>query len=103
MAKQYTHQEDDEQMMVREDILAYPQGVTIPITLPTTGSYTVEDLKRELTDFALRLLHKPTSTTTTLKSLSQLDPSIQELCGICHVAENDLNGDYARELMVGDL
>lgn len=33
---------------------------------------------------------------TTMKSLNQLDPMLQELCGICHVDENDLNGESAR-------
>lgn len=33
--------------------------------------------------------------TPMMKPLSQLDPALQELCGICHVDENDLNGDKA--------
>ena len=57
MAKQYTTQEN-EPLMANEDAVAYPQGVTIPITLPTTGDYSVEFLKKELTDFAMRLLHR---------------------------------------------
>lgn len=64
MAKQYTHQEDDEPTMVNENVIAYPQGVTIPITLPTTGSYSVEYLKKELTDFAIKLLHRSESEST---------------------------------------
>ena len=35
--------------------------------------------------------------TSRMKSLNQLDPTLQELCGICHVDENDLNGDNARK------
>lgn len=57
MAKQYTPQ-DNEPLMANEDMVAYPQGVTIPITLPTTGDYSVEFLKKELTDFAMSLLRK---------------------------------------------
>lgn len=56
MAKQYTFPESDS-VMVNEDIMAYPQGVTIPINLPTTGNYSVEYLKKELTEFAMKLLH----------------------------------------------
>lgn len=65
MAKQYTPQ-DNEPLMANEDMVAYPQGVTIPITLPTTGSYSVEFLKKELTDFAMSLLRKakPAEVTT---------------------------------------
>ncbi len=43
------------------------------------------------------------SETTRLKSLTQLDPTIQELCGICHVDENDLNGDNARKMILEDM
>ncbi len=43
------------------------------------------------------------SETTRLKSLTQLDPTIQELCGICHVDENDLNGDNARKIILEDM
>lgn len=38
--------------------------------------------------------------TPKMKSLSQLDPALQELCGICHVDENDLNGDSARKMIL---
>lgn len=58
MAKQYTYLEENGSTMVSEDISAYPQGVTIPITLPTIGNYSVEYLKKELTNFAVELLHR---------------------------------------------
>ena len=38
--------------------------------------------------------------TPMMKPLSQLDPALQELCGICHVDENDLNGDNARKMIL---
>lgn len=64
MAKQYTYQEDDKPMMVSEDVSAYPQSITIPITLPTIGSYSVEYLKKELTEFAVKLLRRSESEST---------------------------------------
>lgn len=66
--KKYTY-EDSEPMMVNEEVMAFPQGVTIPINLPTTGGYSVEYLKKELTDFAMKLLRpsKPKHTATRIK------------------------------------
>lgn len=59
MSKQYTYQED-EPSMLKEDMMVYSQGVTIPISLPSIGNYSVEHLKSELTAFALRLIHRST-------------------------------------------
>lgn len=57
MAKQYTN-EETEPTMVNEDMIPYPHKVTIPIDLPTTGGYSIEYLKKELTDFAMKLLYR---------------------------------------------
>lgn len=57
MAKQYTSPIEDP-TMVKEDAMPYPHGVTIPIDLPTTGDYSVEYLKKELTNFAMKLLYR---------------------------------------------
>ena len=59
MSKQYTFPED-KPVMVNEDAITYPQGVTIPITLPTTGECSVEYLKNELTEFAMTLIRRAT-------------------------------------------
>lgn len=58
MANEYKYFDNDEPVTVSEDMAAYPQSITIPITLPTTGNYSVEYLKKELTDFAVKLLHR---------------------------------------------
>lgn len=42
------------------------------------------------------------SEDALIKPLNQLDPTIQDLCGICHVEENDLNGDNARKVLLED-
>lgn len=60
MAKQYTLPEE-EPMVVSESVVAYSHGVTIPINLPTTGGYSVEFLKKTLTDFAMKLLSNPSN------------------------------------------
>ncbi len=80
------------------------------------GGYTFEALKRELDEFARKLVDAQSATAeecttdnrptkqlleeTYLKPLNQLDPLLQELCGICHVDESDLNGDKAREMIL---
>lgn len=56
MVKQYQIPESDS-VVVNEDSMVYPQGVTISINLPTTGNHSVEYLKKELTDFAMKLLN----------------------------------------------
>lgn len=77
MAKQYKVPET-EPMMVKEDATPYPHGITIPVDLPTTGGYSVEYLKRELTDFAMKLLRRPTekqaSHTDKQKSVVSVTP-----------------------------
>lgn len=67
MAEQYTFKET-ETPMVNDESTAYSSGVTIPISLPSTGNYTVEDLKRELTDFAMKLLQRKAPASTTHRS-----------------------------------
>lgn len=50
--------------------------------------------QKQLEEIFVRFAEQQTGAETPkLKSLSQLDPALQELCGICHVDENDLNGD----------
>lgn len=76
MAEEYKHQEI-ESMMVNEDVMAYPQGVTIPIHLPSTGEYSVEYLKKELTDFAMKLLQHVSPVAS--KTAKKHTPWVQEM------------------------
>lgn len=45
---------EDEPQVVNEP--SVPYGITIPVTIPTMGGYTLEALTHKLTDFALRLV-----------------------------------------------
>lgn len=54
---QYSNKENDP-LTLNEDLATYPQGVTIPVNLPSMGKYSVEDLRKKLTDFGMRLLHQ---------------------------------------------
>lgn len=62
---QYSNKEND-LLTLNEDMATYPQGVIIPVNLPSTGKYSVEDFKKKLTDFGMRLLHqqKPSQTVS---------------------------------------
>lgn len=55
----------------------------------------------QLEGIFVRFAEQNTGTDSIkIKSLGQLDPTLQELCGICHVEENDLNGDNARKIVL---
>lgn len=55
MAKvKYKTLPDEEPLVVNEP--SGPYGITIPVTIPTMGDYTLEALTHKLTDFALRLV-----------------------------------------------
>lgn len=51
--KKYELPEEDV-MMAAEPAINY--GITIPVTVPSTGGYTIEALKQELTEFARKLV-----------------------------------------------
>ena len=51
--KKYEITEDDN-MMAAEPATNY--GITIPVTVPTMGGYSLEALKHELTEFARKLV-----------------------------------------------
>ncbi|MCQ2093625.1 MAG: hypothetical protein MJY81_01325 [Bacteroidaceae bacterium] len=51
--KKYEIPEDDAKM-VAESTVNY--GITIPVTVPTMGGYSLEELKHELNEFARKLV-----------------------------------------------
>ena len=57
--------------------------------------------QEQLEEIFIRFAEQHTGTETSMmKPLGQLDPALQELCGICHVDEDDLNGDNARKMVL---
>lgn len=57
--------------------------------------------QKQLEEIFVRFAEQQSGTETiAIKPLSQLDPTLQELCGICNVDENDLNGDKARKMIL---
>lgn len=67
--KKYNMEEAVDQMV--NDSSAIEYGITIPVTIPSIGGYTIESLKRELTEFAMRLVMQPKTTQSEGKHYSQ--------------------------------
>lgn len=65
--KKYDISEDDA-MMVSEPTPNY--GITIPVTVPTMGGYTLDALKRELTEFAKKLVFTQKTTKESIQHTS---------------------------------
>lgn len=59
---------EDEIMMVTEPAPDY--GITIPVTVPTIGGYTIEALRHELTEFAKKLIFAQSPATKTIQHTS---------------------------------
>lgn len=65
--KKYDTPENDV-MMVSESAPDY--GITIPVTVPTMGGYTIDALKHELTEFARKLVSTPNVATQNVQHTS---------------------------------
>ncbi len=81
--------------MILQFALDIPNSITL---------FNVDDFKQKVFDYADNLLKSMTPTRKKnksqykMRSLNELDPVLQELCGICNISEKDLNGDEAREI-----
>jgi len=74
-------------------------SLNIPIEIPNSTNLNLEELKRKLTDYARLLVKKSTcvdSPQRRVRSLEELHPKVQELCGIVSLPEEDLDGELAR-------
>ncbi len=54
----------DETDAVSEPIADYGTAITIPVSVPTMGGYTVESLRQELTEYALKLVKRAEKNET---------------------------------------
>lgn len=73
MVKKRYDIQDKQQQFVNEPTAEY--GVTISVTIPTTGKYTVEALSRKLTEFALKLVKQNEDPKSSM-SMEELDSKI---------------------------
>ena len=74
-------------------------SLNIPIEIPNSASLNLEELKRQLTDYARMLVYKSTNVSAPkhgLRSFDELHPAVKELCGVISLAEDDLDGEKAR-------
>lgn len=92
MAELYTYPDNDV-AMVNEDIATYPHGVTIPINLPSTGNYSVEFLKKELTDFAMSLLQRSIPKPATTSHINWRDLELSDKVKAMSLGPSKLSHD----------
>lgn len=74
-------------------------SLNIPIEIPNSASLNLEELKRQLTDYARMLVYKSANVSTHkhgIRSFDELHPAVKELCGVIPLAEDDLDGEKAR-------
>lgn len=88
--KKYELPEDDV-VMVGESAINY--GITIPVTVPTTGGYTIEGLKQELTEFAKRLVSTHNATTEKVQHTSWRTMSISDKVKKMSLGKSGLSTD----------
>lgn len=62
----------------------------------------IEEFKRKVTKYAQVVIVSMTKgelesdKDSVIRPLEDLSPEIQNLCGICNIAEDDINGEIAR-------
>ena len=88
--KKYELPEDDI-MIVAEPAINY--GITIPVTVPTMGGYTIDALKHELTEFARKLVSTPNVATQNIQHTSWRTIPISEKVKKMSLGKSDLSTD----------
>lgn len=88
--KKYDMSEDDA-MMVEEPVPNY--GITIPVTVPTMGGYTLEALKHELTVFARKLVFTQKTTNESVQHTSWRTMPISDKVKKMSLGKSDLSAD----------
>lgn len=96
MAKQYNTQEEESQAVAEA---TQPYGITIPVTIPDVGGYTLEDLKRELTAFAMRLVRSGTKEQSPARQYSERLMHLREM-SINRITTEDINNDERLEYLI---
>ena len=88
--KKYDLPENDA-MMVTEPTPDF--GITIPVTVPTMGGYTLEGLRHELTEFARKLVFTPNGTTESLQHTSWRTMPISDKVKKMSLGKSELSTD----------
>ena len=82
---------ENDAMMVAEPSANY--GITIPITVPTMGGYTLEALRLELTKFARKLVFAQNDTTEKAQHTSWRTMPISDNVKKMSLGKSDLSAD----------
>lgn len=74
------------------------EAINIPIEVPGSGMLNMEELKQKLTSYAHILVRSSLvkKQRNSLRSMGDLQPAVQDLCGVVSFPEEDLEGDEAR-------
>ena len=73
-------------------------ALNISVEVPNMGMLNMDDLKRQLTNYARMLvkLSVDSKQVKHVRPLNELHPAIQQMCGVINVPEDDLDGEQAR-------
>lgn len=81
-------------------------SLNIPIEIPNSTNLNLEELKRQLTDYARMLINQAVNDALPkkgIRSFKEIHPNVQALCGVISYPENDLNGENERYEYLKDL
>lgn len=82
---------ENDMMVVAEPAANY--GITIPVTVPTMGGYTLEALKHELTEFARKLVVAQNAPIENIHHTSWRTMSISDKVRKMSLGKSDLSTD----------
>lgn len=74
-------------------------SLNIPIEIPNSANLNLEELKRQLTDYARMLINQAANGALPkkgIRSFKELHPNVQALCGVISYPEDDLDGEKVR-------
>lgn len=83
-------EEESVPAMAAEPLPSY--GITIPVTIPTMGGYSLEYLTRELTDFAMQLIRTNKKVNHRERNYSKRLQHLRSM-NINHITADDLSKD----------
>ena len=73
-------------------------SIQVAVDVPNSPYVDMDDFKKQVADYAKVLYYKMSvkASPSTMKPLEELSPVLQQLCGICSVGEDDINGEVVR-------
>lgn len=80
---------------VSEPVAEYGTSITIPVSVPTMGGYTVESLSKELTEYALNLVKRKQAKVVDEKVAKNYSQRLQKLHSMSKmlITKEDIDAD----------